>query len=221
MVRLLVLRPEPGASATLALARELGIDAVASPLFTIESVQWEAPSPTDFDGLLLTSANAIRCGGEQLQVLRGLAAFAVGESTAAAAGEAGFDIAATGRAGIDGLLDSIEPGLRLLHLCGEDRRVPKGARQATTQIVVYRAKQIEQPDLPVTEESVALIHSPRAGRMFSKLVAERGKIAIAAISEAAAEASGQGWKSVDVADRPTDDALLALAARLCNNSSPK
>ena len=99
--------------------------------------------------------------------------------------------------------------------------MPKGARQATTQIVVYRARQIEQPDLPVTEESVALIHSPRAGRMFSSLVAERGNVAIAAISEAAAEAVGQGWKSVDVAVRPTDDALLALAARLCNNPSPK
>src|SRR6478735_8475719 len=140
MVRLLVLRPEPGASATLARARELGIDAVAAPLFTIESVQWEAPDPTDFDGLLLTSANAIRCAGEQLQALRGPNAFAVGESTAATARDAGFEIAATGEAGIDGLLDSLEPSLRLLHLCGEDRRLPKDARQAITQIVVYRAR---------------------------------------------------------------------------------
>ena len=221
MVRLLVLRPEPGASATLARARELGIDAVAAPLFTIESVQWEAPDPTDFDGLLLTSANAIRCAGEQLQALRGLNAFAVGESTAAAVRDASFEIAATGEAGIDGLLDSLEPELRLLHLCGEDRRVPKDARQAITQIVMYRARQIERPDLPATADSVALIHSPRAGRRFRKLAEERGKVAIAAISEAAAEASGRGWKSVDVAARPTDDALLALAARLCNNPSPK
>jgi uroporphyrinogen-III synthase len=46
-------------------------------------------------------------------------------------------------------------------------------------------------------------------------------IAIAAISRAAADAAGEGWKSVAVADEPSDDALLALAARLCNNSPPE
>ena len=60
-------------------------------------------------GCLLTSANAVRCGGEQLHSLRGLKAYAVGEATAEAAREAGFDIAATGDAGVDRLLGSIEP----------------------------------------------------------------------------------------------------------------
>ena len=41
-------------------------------------------------------------------------------------------------------------------------------------------------------------------------------VAIAAISAATAETAGAGWKSVDVAERPSDDALLALAERLCN-----
>jgi len=31
-----------------------------------------------------------------------------------------------------------------------------------------------------------------------------------------AEAAGSGWQCVEVADVPSDDALLALAARLCN-----
>ena len=221
MTRLLVLRPEPGASATLARAREMGLEALAVPLFTIEAVRWEAPEPGGFDGLLLTSANPVRCGGEQLQRLRGLEAFAVGEATAAAAREAGFGIAATGEADVDRLLDSVGLDLRLLHLCGEDRRTPEDARQSITQIVVYRSREIERPDLPPTACSVALVHSPRAGRRFAELVGERGEVAIAAISEAAAEAAGRGWKSVDVADRPSDDALLALAARLCNNPSPK
>jgi uroporphyrinogen-III synthase len=44
---------------------------------------------------------------------------------------------------------------------------------------------------------------------------------IAAISAAAAEAVGDGWNEVAIAERPTDEALLALAARLCNNSDPK
>ena len=50
---------------------------------------------------------------------------------------------------------------------------------------------------------------------------ERGAISIAAISAAAAVAAGEGWAAVAIADKPTDEALLALAARLCNNPQPK
>ena len=221
MTRVLVLRPEPGASATVERARERGLDAVALPLFRVEPVEWQAPDAAAFDGLLLTSANAVRHGGEQLQSLRGLKAYAVGDATAQAAREAGFDLAATGEAGVDRLLGSIADELRLLHLCGADRRQPQDARQAITPVVVYRSEPIEAPDLTVTSGSVALVHSPRAGARLAELVDGRASVAIAAISEAAADAVDQGWKSIDVADRPTDDALLALAARLCNNPQPK
>jgi len=221
MAQVLVLRPEPGASATLARARELGLEAVAVPLFEIEPVGWEAPEANGFDGLLLTSANAVRCGGDQLQELRGLKAYAVGEATAAAARDAGFDIAATGDDGVERLLGSIEPDLRLLHLCGEDRRAAQDARQTITPLAVYRGKQIDRPQLPQPAGSIALIHSPRAGRRFAELVTDRSGAVIAAISAAAAEAAGAGWKSIEVAERTEDEALLALAARLCNNPSPK
>lgn len=219
--RALVLRPEPGASATLAKARECGIEAVKVPLFLTEPVAWQAPEPAGFDGLLLTSANAVRCAGAQAQELRGLEAYAVGEATAEAAREAGFDIAARGDAGVDRLLGSLEPGLRLLHLCGADRRKPAGAKQRITPLVVYRSRALEAPDFRDASGSIALIHSPRAGQRFAELVHRRNAIAIAAISPAAAEAVGDGWESVDIALQPSDDALLALAARLCNNSPPK
>ena len=45
----------------------------------------------------------------------------------------------------------------------------------------------------------------------------RPRSAIAAISPDAARAAGAGWERVEVADAPNDAALLALAARLCNN----
>jgi uroporphyrinogen-III synthase len=217
MTRLLVLRPEPGASATVDRARQRGVDAIAAPLFTIESVAWQAPQPAGFDGLLLTSANAIRFAGPQLESLRALPAYAVGEATEAAARHAGFDIAATGNAGVDRLLASIDPELKLLHLCSEDRRVPAGARQSITPLIVYRARPIEDPRLGDIGGCVALIHSPRAGQRFAELVPDRGAIAIAAISAAAASAVGTGWRAVEAATTPEDDALLALAERLCNN----
>jgi uroporphyrinogen-III synthase len=218
MRRVLVLRPEPGASATVGRARLRGLDAVAAPLFEIEQVAWQVPDIAGFDGLLLTSANAVRFGPvERLRGLRGLPVYAVGEATAEAAREAGFDIAATGDAGIERLLDSSETQLKLLHLCGEDRRDAPNTRQSITPVVVYRAKAIERPDLGDVTGCVALIHSPRAGRRFAGLIAKRSTIPVAAISDAAAEAVGSGWKAVETAETLNDEALLALAERLCNN----
>jgi uroporphyrinogen-III synthase len=216
MRRVLVLRPEPGASATVAKARERGLDAFAVPLFEIESIEWSAQEPNQFDGLLLTSANAVRSAGERLSELRSLPVYAVGEATAEAAREVGFDIAATGNAGVGRLLASIDPVLKLLHLCGEDRRVVSASNQQITPIVVYRSKPIVDPDLSVARNAVALIHSPRSGHRFADLADNRGSIVIAAISEAAADAVGGGWMTIEVATSPNDDALLALAARLCD-----
>ena len=62
MKRLLVLRPEPGASATAERACGRGLDAVVISLFAIEAIEWVAPDPGGFDALLLTSANAVRFG---------------------------------------------------------------------------------------------------------------------------------------------------------------
>src|SRR3954469_645045 len=114
MSRILILRPEPAASDTVRKARELGLDAMAAPLFEIVALPWVAPNPGEFDGLLLTSANAVRHAGDGLNRLQGLKVYAVGEMTAGTARDAGFDVAAIGDCGIHRLLGSIEPDLQLL-----------------------------------------------------------------------------------------------------------
>jgi uroporphyrinogen-III synthase len=103
-------------------------------------------------------------------------------------------------------------------LCGADRQA--ACRQITT-ITVYRATAIPAPDLGGAAGSVALIHSPRAGQRFAEVIRDKAGIAVAAISQAAAEAAGSGWERVEAADRPSDDALLALAAQLCNKPAPQ
>lgn len=221
MPRLLVLRPEPGASATAERARASGFDPVVVPLFEVEPVEWQAPDAAAFDGLLLTSANAVRRAGEKLERLRGLKTYAVGGATAEEAREAGFDIAATGDAGVERLLGSIEADLKLLHLCGEDRIEIPDARQTITPLVVYRSRAVDTPGLSTAKGSIALIHSPRAARQFADRVHDHSSISVAAISEAAAKAAGDGWKQVAVADQPSDEALLALAATLCNKPDPE
>ena len=219
MRRLIVLRPEPGATETVERARELGLEALAMPLFKVEPVAWDPPDAGGFDALLVTSANAFRQGGEALRNLRGLPVHAVGAATAAAAREAGFDIASTGEAGIDRLLSSLEPGLRLLHLCGEQRAEPDD-RHKIRPIPVYRAAELPPPEgLTGAAGQTVAVHSPRAARRFADLVddagIDRSQIRLAAISQASGEAAGEGWDQVEAADRPGDDTLLAVAARLC------
>jgi uroporphyrinogen-III synthase len=219
MRRLFVLRPEPAAHRTVERARELGLDATAVPIFELEAVEWSAPRIDEFDGLLLTSANAVNMGGSQLERLRNLPVHAVGEATAIAAEVAGFGVATVGRSGVDELLETIEPGVRLLHLCGEDRRAPERAKQAICCVTVYRSRGADPPDnLEALRGQVAAIHSPRAAKRLTELVpeGERATIRLATISQAAADAAGSGWEDIRIASSPNDSALLALARGLCD-----
>ena len=212
---LIVLRPEPGASRTAARAEAMGLDVRLIPLFTVVPVEWTAPDPAGFDGLLLTSANAVRHGGEALAKLKTLPVHAVGEATAALARAAGFTVASIGKGGSRDM--ALPEGRRLLHLTGRDH---VGAGAAET-IAVYEARPIEDPD-EVRDLSgcVVAVHSPRAGQRLAELIGDRANIAIAAISHSAAEACGTGWAQVESALQPNDDALLALAARLCESPEP-
>ena len=222
MRRVLVLRPEPGATATLRRAHERGLEAQAIPLFEVEPVEWAVPDPGAFDALLLTSANAVRHGGPGLQAFRGLPVHAVGEATARTARDAGFDVASIGDWDVSRLLESISGNVSLLHLCGEHRTVPEGAFQPIAAVPVYRSRAREGVEIGAAAGAIILIHSSRAGSRFAELVnaqaIDRRSIIIAAISRAAAEAAGSGWAAIETAASPTDDALLALAERLCQKS---
>ncbi|HUE78220.1 MAG TPA: uroporphyrinogen-III synthase [Sphingomicrobium sp.] len=217
----MIVRPEPGARATVERAKAMQLDAFALPLFRVEPVEWTVPDPRDFDALLLTSANAVRHGGRGLEALRGLPVYAVGEATAAAARDVGFTSAGVGGGGLERLLGSVPPDLRLLHLCGEHRG-PAPAGRAITAIPVYRSNPLPMPDgFRRIEGQTVAIHSPRAGERLGGLVDEAGiarnTIRIAAISEAAAKSAGKGWESCESVESPDETALLALAARLCDN----
>ena len=190
------------------------------PLFEVEPMAWQVSDPNAFDALLLTSANAVRQGGDGFGGLLALPVYAVGEATAAAARGAGFEVAGMGDGGVDRLLESVPPGLRLLHLCGEHRTAPQS--RPTTAVPVYRAVEIAAPEglARIVGQTVA-VHSPRAAARLAELADRAGigrrAVRIAAISEAAALAAGPGWERCAAADQPNEAALLALAARLCDN----
>ena len=219
MRRLLLLRPEPGLSASVERARALSVEVVACPLFRVEPVEWKAPDPGAYDALLLTSANALRHGGTGLDKLKSLSVHAVGPVTAEAARTAGFEVTAIGQTNLVDLLGKLPQGIRLLHLAGEHHRQVDDAR--IDRRIVYRSAAIGELDLPNLAGLVAAVHSPRAGARLAELADRRDATIIAAISAAAAEACGAGWERVEAAEKPSDESLLALAARLCHTSSPQ
>jgi uroporphyrinogen-III synthase len=213
-VKLLILRPEPGASETAARARELGLDPVVAPLFEIRSVATGPVDSADYDAVLLTSANGARHAPPGLT---GLPCFAVGDGTAAAAVRAGFSDVRVGPAGGSAAAAMISSaGLkRALHPCGREHLALDQAGVVIEPRIVYAAEPTawKRPDGP----AVAMIHSPRAGRRFAQLALDKSTILIAAISAAAADSAGDGWAAKAVAAAPRDQALLELAAKLCNS----
>ncbi len=213
----LILRPQPGAGETAARARALGLEPVVAPLFAVRPLAWSAPDPAGFDAVLLTSANAARHGGDGLTPFLTLPCYAVGAGTADAASAAGFTHVLAGPADGDALLALAAGGgvTAAFHPCGRDHLALDRGAVAVTDVPVYAADPIAQP-AELAETALALLHSPRAARAFAALVAERrGAFRIAAISPQTAEAAGGGWRSVAIAPVPRDEALLELAAKLC------
>ena len=86
----LIIRAQPGAAETAARATALGLDGHVIPLFAAQPVLWDPPEAGGFDAIMLTSAHAPRLAGPQLATYQRLPCYAVGDSTAAAAHQAGF-----------------------------------------------------------------------------------------------------------------------------------
>ena len=224
MTPVVIIRPQPGCDESLAAARKLKLDAHGFPLFEIRPLPWETPDPDDIDAVLFGSANAVRTGGAALAVLVGKPAYAVGRRTAEAARAAGFDIVETGEGSMQDLLARLQPGhKRLLRPSGQNR-VEIAPPEAVTidERTTYCSEGRDMPGALaglLRDPAVVLLHSGEAARHFAdcctKQQIDRSCIALAAISERAAGMAGEGWKDVKVAQRPEEDALLAMAQQMC------
>ena len=225
-MQLVVIRPEPGCSATLAASRELGLEAHGFPLFRIISKSWEAPPASKIDALLLGSANALRCAGDDLARYAGRPVYVVGEATASAAKAAGFTIAASGKGGLQDVIGAITHK-RLLRLTGEEfmrLEIPPGI--TLIERIVYASR--AEPMLAALAEmlaspAVVMLHSAAAARHFDaeceRLNLDRSQLTLAVIGPRVAEAAGPGWRMIGAAPEPSDHALLALATRLCQTAA--
>jgi uroporphyrinogen-III synthase len=223
----LILRPEPGAAATARRVAALGRVAVVTPLFTIAAQPWEAPAPDSFDALMLTSAHAARLAGPALATYAGMPLYAVGAATADAARAAGLPQAAHigDSDGMALVATAARNGVRrLLHLAGREHRPLAAPGVTIERRIVYAADAVahlpEAARGALARGAIALVHSPRAAALLRRLMIEADApidaTRLAAISANAHAAAGYGWHATTTAAQPTDDALLAAAARLCD-----
>lgn len=220
---ILVVRPEPGLTATLEAAKKMDLNAVGYPLFEIRPVSWECPDPTIVDALLIGSANAIRHAGEDLRKFAGRPVHAVGNATAEAAEEAGFAIASVGSGGLQNVLSEVPTGTKLLRLAGAEHvplEPPEGVSVDTR--VVYEAVPLELPEPLRALQALGLtvlLHSAAAARQFDvesrRVALHRGRITLIAIGPRVASAAGKGWADIHVSDAPNDAAMLELARAVC------
>lgn len=127
-MRVLVTRPEPGASATAARLEALGHEAILLPLTEIQPLPvGAAPDAATIDVVAITSANAARHAPDELiAALSAKPCFAVGERTADAAQRAGFSDVTSARGDAAALASLIggefSAGARIAYLCGRVRR---------------------------------------------------------------------------------------------------
>ena len=229
MVPLVVIRPEPGCSASVAAARAAQMEAHSYPLFEVAAKSWEATATHGFDALLIGSANVFRHGGPGLRALASLPVLAVGETTAEAARSAGFKVTATGSGGLQKLLDALPKDYRrVLRLAGDERiplTVPRHLH--LEERVVYASRPVPfPPELAALLRAPAIValHSADAARHLSEQCVShairRAPLRIAALSPRIAAAAGDGWGEVAAAPLPDDKALLALARQMCQDPWP-
>lgn len=231
-MRLLLTRPEPGASATTARLVALGHEVVSDPMLQI--VPTGRPLPRGrFDALAFTSVNAVRAlaAGERAAEFLALRAFAVGHRTAAEAQAAGFRdvVDCAGDVGSLALTLALDlpPGARVLHAAGEDRAGNLGAAIAGRAIsvevcVLYRAIPAVQLSEPALEALAgghlegALHYSPRtvaallAAAQKARLMDALRHLQHFCLSTAVAAPLSEAGLAATASERPEEASLLAL-----------
>jgi len=233
-MRVLITRPREDAETLAASLRAEGVESVIAPLLAIRPI---VDVPLDLAGvqaLLFTSANGVRAFARRTGA-RDLPAFAVGDATARAARAAGFARVESAAGAVDDLAALVRARLdpargALLHAAGADVAGDLAGSLVAAgfdvrRVVLYRAAKARQ--LPAAAAralaegtlDAVLFFSPRSAATFVTLARKAGvepalaRLDALCLSEAvAAVVRGVAWRTVAVAARPDQPALLQLVS---------
>lgn len=217
-MKVLIIRPQPGADATARRFAAAGYAPLLVPLFAIEHLPPPSVSVDGYDAILLTSGNAARAACGFLASAADTPIYAVGSATASALTNLALPVAATGSSGVEALVGvaAADGHKKLLWLAGEDHSaVPQVAGVHIDIAIVYRSAVLETPADFAAQVAVCdavILHSSRAAAHFADLCdaggLSRSKITLATFSNAIAASAGDGWAQIIVAASPNDAALM-------------
>jgi uroporphyrinogen-III synthase len=239
--RVLVTRPEPGATMTAGRLETMGFRPVKLPLQEIRPLA--VPPGVVLEGIaavVVTSANAIRHARPELvAALADLPCFTVGEATAAVARDRGFtDIREGGGDAVE-LAHSLiraRPQGDVAYLCGKVRlphfeKLLADAGLKAVAIETYDTVVVDRPAEWLVDAvggqslDYALIYSANAARSFAEAIDRSGSSALfetttlVCISPRVADAFGPGLGGKKlVAEEPTETSLLTLLAGAAKNA---
>jgi len=239
---ILITRPHPDGETTAAGLRARGFEALLAPMLRFEPAAFHDDADAHYGAVIVTSANALRGIESQLKgnSLLKLPLFAVGESTAAAARDVGFENVIWSQGDAAGLRDRVLASVKakalkkaspLLYLAGADlardlagelgERGFTVVTQTTYRMIAISSLPRAVCDAFAASQVEAVLHySRRSARAFLESVRTAG-VEISALSVpqcciSAAVASvirDAGATQVLMAASPDENALFALLDR--------
>lgn len=235
-MRLLITRPRDDAEPLAALLDQRGIETVLDPMMTITDVEAPDVDLSGVQAVLVTSANGVRALARRDGV-RHIPVCAVGDASAQAARDLGFETVRSAGGDVETLADLVRDTLEpdqgaLLHIAGSRLAgnlsgVLEGAGFEVRRRVLYRAAAAVALSPRTREELDAgtldgvLLFSPRTAALFARLVVEAGRrercraVSAYCLSRAVADNAGVlPWSHVVVAPQPNQQALLEV---ICGN----
>ncbi len=232
IVKMLVTRPEPDAQATLARLDALGISALAAPVMVRQTLDASLPPPDGFTAMVLTSANAVRALAERgvLEQYRHLPVFAVGDRTAREASEAGFERVSSAAGALQDLVNAMTIARMrgpIFYPTGKHQSADLAKALAPLGVMVATAKIYDMVAIDALPDQIlaglggeigaVLAYSRRSAEIFATLAASlprdrRSRLAMLCLSETVAEPLLEArFSRISLADRPDEDAMMALA----------
>ena len=229
--RVLVTRPEPGASETARRVEALGFVPVLVPLSQTRTLPVDAAAvPENFGAVAVSSANALRhAPPDLLAALAEKPCYAVGRRTAQAARQEGFGHVIEGPGDATGLAELIVArngaASAILYLCGRIRLPGFEARLAAAGIKIIA---VETYDTLQTEPAVdlsqpvdfALLHSALGAQALIEIARRpqtahlfAGTIFLCLSERIALAIEAEKGRKIRIAAEPTEEALLFMLAR--------
>ena len=232
-MRLLVTRPEPDCTRTVATLRERGHHVLAQPLLSVSFMPPPAGLPTPA-AIVVTSQNGVRALGRWPQAAhwRDIPVFAAGPATARTLADLGFRHVRAGAEDAGSLAEVVISGLSkdaglLLYPAARDRsgllaeQLAQSGYEVRT-VEAYRAEPATRFDPAVRAGLAAgaidgvLLYSRRTATTFRDLAVKEGlaeSLVIPAyyvISDQVGAVMRDAARAVHVAAHPDEDSLLAL-----------